>query len=251
MNRKAYREWTIGIAFVCLGWASLVSAQDSEQYRWSVTPYLWGADTALDLSLRDGAINGGAQASFGDLLDVIDTAFQIQIEGEGGGKWSGFGDLNYISTSDTTRGALLVVDTKNEQTTLDGAVAFWPQGVGSKLNVFGGLRYMQFDDRYRFAAQNVPVLELTSRNNYSDVLLGIRYRFELSERWSILTRGDVSFGQSDGTWLVYGLFAYSVGERRRNRVLFGYQYKRMEFSEDRQTTNVTNSGPLAGFNFRF
>jgi len=27
----------------------------------------------------------------------------------------------------------------------------------------------------------------------------------------LLTRGDVSFGDSEGTWLVQGLFAYTVG----------------------------------------
>ena len=36
--------------------------------------------------------------------------------------------------------------------------------------------------------------------DYFDALLGVRYRFDLSERWGLLTRGDLSFGDSEGTW---------------------------------------------------
>jgi hypothetical protein len=66
-----------------------------------------------------------------------------------------------------------------------------------------------------------------------------------------LTRGDVSFGDSKGTWLVQGLFAYTVGKRQRNRIVFGYQYKEAEFREGDLITEFTYNGPIAGFNFRF
>ncbi len=63
--------------------------------------------------------------------------------------------------------------------------------------------------------------------------------------------GDVSFGDSEGSWQVQGLFAYTVGKRRRNHIVFGYRYKQAEFKDGDLTTEFTYSGPLAGFNFRF
>ena len=66
-----------------------------------------------------------------------------------------------------------------------------------------------------------------------------------------MTRGDVSFGDSKGTWLVQGLFAYTVGKRQRNRIVFGYQYKEAEFGDGDLITEFAYNGPMAGFNFRF
>ncbi len=113
------------------------------------------------------------------------------------------------------------------------------------------MRYTGFDDRYQFSVGGTPVGETRSTQDYVDALLGIRYRFDLSDRWGLLTRGDVSFGGSEGTWQVQGLFAYMVGKRQRNHIVFGSRYKQAEFKDGNLTTDYTFSGPLAGFNFRF
>jgi len=229
---------------------STASAQDSDKFGWSVTPYIWASDTSLDISVRDTGIGGGADIKFSDLLDDLETAIQIHVEG-GRGNWSGFGDLTYIETSNTTQQPLLVIDANNKTTVFDAAVAYWPNGVGTQLNVFGGLRYSGFDDLYRFTLGTDPLVERRSTKDYYDALLGIRYRFDLSGRWALLTRGDFSFGDSKGTWLVQGLFAYTVGKRQRNRIMFGYQYKEAEFRDGDLITEFAYNGPMAGFNFRF
>ena len=64
-------------------------------------------------------------------------------------------------------------------------------------------------------------------------------------------RGDLSFGDSKGTWLVQGLFAYTVGKRQQKRVIFGYQYREAEFKDGGLTPEFAYYGPMAGFNFRF
>ena len=63
--------------------------------------------------------------------------------------------------------------------------------------------------------------------------------------------GDISFGDSEGTWLVQGLFAYTVGKREQNRFVFGYQFKEAEFRDGGLNTEFGYNGPMAGFNFRF
>jgi hypothetical protein len=225
-------------------------AQEGHAIAWSITPYMWASDTSLDLTLQDTEITGGVEIPFSDLLDVLDTAFQVHIEG-GQGNWSGFVDFTYIETSDTVERPLVNIATRNKQTFIDAAVAYWPQGTGSHLNFFGGLRYTGFDDRYDFVLDADPVVTRRSTEDYFDALLGVRYRFDLSERWGLLTRGDLSFGDSEGTWLVQGLFAYTVGQRRQNRILFGYQYKKAEFQDGGLNSDFSFAGPIAGFNFRF
>lgn len=227
-----------------------ILAQDTTSPTWSITPYFWASDTSLDLTVQDTEINGGVEIPFSDLLDVLDTAFQIHVEG-GKGKLSVFADLTFLETSDTIERPVLEIATNSKQTFIDAALAYWPGGVGSQLNIYGGVRYTAFDDRYDITLGFDPLVTRRSSKDYFDALLGVRYRFDLSERWGLLTRGDLSFGDSEGTWLVQGLAAYTVGKRQQNRILFGYQYKVAEFKDGGLESDYTFSGPMAGFNFRF
>jgi len=229
---------------------SSASAQENDKIIWSVTPYMWASDTSLDLTVEDRDINGGVKIPFSDLLDVLDTAFQIHVEG-GSGKWSSFIDVTLLETSDTIDRPLQTIQTNSKQTFLDAAAAYWPQGVGSQLNFYGGVRYTGFDNRYGFLIGANPLVERRSTADYYDALIGIRYRFDLSERWGLLTRADLSFGDSDGTALVQGLFAYTVGKRQQNRIVFGYQYKEAEYTDGGLNQEYSLNGPMAGFNFRF
>jgi len=224
-------------------------AQAQEEIEWSITPYLWATNTRVDLTFRDTDLGGGT-IGFDDLLDVIDSAFMVNVEA-GRGSWSGFADLTYLETSDREQRPLLTIDTDSQQTILDAGVAYWPGGVGSQWSVIGGLRYTDFDDRYHFSADGIPLAERRNTRDYYDALLGVRYRFDLSQRWALLTRADASFGDSEGTYLLRALFSWTVGSREMNHILFGYQYKRAEFKDDDLRSDYVYYGLIAGFNFRF
>jgi hypothetical protein len=225
--------------------------EQADAPKWSITPYIWATETRVDLALRDANIGTG-EISFGDLLDVLDAAFMIHVEG-GGGNWSAFGDLTYLKTSDSSERTLFVVDTNSKQLFFDGAVAWWPGGAGSNFNLYGGMRYSGFDDRYTFrlVTDNTPVGERRATKDYYDALVGLRYRFDFSERWALLTRADTSFGDSEGTVLLQANLAWTVGKRLQNRVMLGYQYKTAEFKDGDLRLDFDYQGPMAGFNFRF
>jgi hypothetical protein len=227
----------------------IARAQSGDSFGWSITPYIWGSQTKLDLSYKDRDI-ASSTLKFSELLDIMDGAFMIHGEG-GRGSWSAFADLTYIELSDTDKRQVATIKSSSEQIFLDAALAYWPGGFGSPLSIFGGLRYTGLDDEFKFEFPNLPDRKLRSNKDYTDALLGIRYRFDLSERWSLLTHGDVSFGDSEGTWLLRALFGYTVGERRMNRILFGYQYKQADFKDGHTGLDLTYQGPMAGFNFRF
>jgi hypothetical protein len=217
---------------------------------WAVTPYLWAPNTTIDLTL--GNTNIGGEISFSDILDTIDAGFMGHVEG-GKGNWSMFADLTYVDASDTTERTLIRIASLNTQTFLDLALAWHPGGIHEPLSVFGGLRYTGAETRFDFVSvpNDTPLGSQRSDSDFYDALLGLRYRFDLSERWSLQTRGDVSFGDTDGTLLARASLAYTVGERRENRILIGYQYKQLEFEESDVTTKIRLQGPTAGFSFRF
>ena len=231
--------------------ATEVCGQEGSDSGWSITPYLWATTTGVDLRFRDQDVGSG-EISFNDLLDVLDAAFMIHVEG-GKGYWSAFGDLTYLKTSDSTQRTVFVVDSDSKQLFFDGAVSWWPRGVGTPFNLYGGLRVSGFDDRYtlRLVADNSPVGERSNTKDYYDALLGLRYRFDFSDRWALLTQADASFGDSEGTYLLRANLAWTVGKRRQNRILFGYQYKTAQFKDGDLRLVYDYMGPMAGFNFRF
>ncbi len=225
-------------------------AQQGDSMHWSITPYLWAPTTTVDLALRGTSIGSG-KLTFDDLLDTLDTAFMIHVEG-GKGNWTGFADVTYLDTSDSNQRPLLKITTDSQQTFMDFAAVYWPAGVGSRFNVFGGVRYSGFDDEFRFYGPAGNLLEKRkSTEDYYDALIGARYRFELSERWKLMTHADYSFGDSEGTFLLRANFAYIVGKRQQNRILFGYQYKEADFKDGDLEKDFAYQGPMAGFNFRF
>lgn len=253
MNQSV-RHYLVSIAiliFGTFGFVTNASAQQGNGTTWSITPYLWGSKTNIDLAFRDADIGAG-EISFGDLLDVLDAAFMIQIEG-GQGSWSMFTDLTYLKTSDTNERDVFTIDSKSEQTFLDAAVAYWPAGFGSQFSIFGGMRYTKLDDRFSYTGNIGGIVEgqLKNANDYYDVLVGLRYRFDFSDRWQLLTHGDYGFGDSEGVFLARANFAYTVGKKQQNRILFGYQYKDAEFKGGDLKTAFRNQGPMVGFDFRF
>lgn len=243
---------TLRIA-ACLVWLSTLlmswpaAAQDASH--WSITPYLWATDTSVDLNLGGMPIGGG-EVSFDDLLDTLDSAFMLHAE-YGQGRWSAFGDLTYLETSDSEQRPLLFVESDSEQAFFDAAAGYWPSGIGQGLNLFGGIRYASFNDRYRFSAGDQPVAERRSDADYLDALVGARYIARLSERWELMLRTDTSFGDTEGTWLVRAQFAFVVGKRRQNRLVFGYEFKKAEYRNGDLNLDYSYQGPTAGFGFRF
>ena len=117
--------------------------------------------------------------------------------------------------------------------------------------IYGGLRFTDLDDVYEFKLMGTPIGTIRSERDFTDLLLGVRYRFTMGEHWSLWTRGDVSFGDSEGTFQLEGIFRYAVGKRRANGILFGYRYKEAEFEEGGLEEDYEYKGPLAAFSFRF
>lgn len=222
---------------------------------WSVTPYIWATDTKYDLTAEGTPIDAG-KTTFDDLVDTTDSSFQVVVEsGLEGGHISAFADITYLDTSDNFSGDLLRVETDSEQWFIDAAVAYWPGLVGSNLSIFGGIRYTDLDDDYRIKiktpAGSEELLKFGPQRDFLDALVGVRYRFDLSERWALLTHADYAFGDSEGIFFLQGLFRFTIDRAGKYNALLGYRYKDAEMDEGGLDEDYEYKGPLLGFNFRF
>ena len=228
------------------------SAESGQGLEWSITPYLWAVDTAFDLKLRDEPFDSGV-LSFNELVGKTEMAVQAFIEASSrSGHFSGFVDVTYLDISDTSRPGPLNTETDSEQLFLDAAVAYWPAGVGNGFNVFGGLRYTDLDDDIRIREQGSPEeLRIGLQRDFWDAQIGARYRLEIAKQWTLLTRGDYAFGDSEGIYLLEAVIEYAFGRNDQFGVLFGYRYKKSKFDKDGLEEDYTHKGPAVGFDFNF
>ncbi|MEZ5559778.1 MAG: hypothetical protein R3E86_14700 [Pseudomonadales bacterium] len=225
------------------------AALASEDLTWSISPYIWATDTKVDLKARGVPIGSGS-ISFGDLLDATDASFQGVVEGRKG-RWSAFVDLTHLETSDRTARQLFDIKTESEVLVLDAAVAFWPAGEDDGLSVFAGIRYTDLQDKYRFRLNGTQLAVVQNNRDFTDILLGARYIMPLSERWSFLTRGDYSFGDSQDTFQLQALVRWGFGARHQHGVLAGYRYKEADFKSGGVEEDYQYKGPAIGLNFTF
>jgi hypothetical protein len=228
--------------------APLASAA-TDGVRWSISPYIWASQTKVDLTARGTAIGGGS-ISFGDLVDATDAGFQGVFE-VGRGRWSAFVDFTYLETSNRDFRDFFIVKTESEAIVVDAAVSFWPAGEDAGLNLFAGVRYTDLEDKYRFLRDGQQVASLKNARDFTDMLVGLRYILPLGERWALLTKGDYSFGDSEDTFQLQGVFRFGLGKQRQHGVLFGYRYKEAEFKSGELEEDFEYKGPVVGLNFTF
>ena len=252
------RVLNISVASIIITMLSVTpadAAEASNGINWSVTPYIWATETKFDLTAQGTPIGEG-KIKFDDLLDTTDASFQIVVEaGREGGHWSGFVDATYLDSSDKYTGQLLRIETDSEQWFVDAAIAWWPWSEAGGFNVFAGVRYTDLDDAFDvdLIAENeqLPLAEFGAQRDFLDALLGARYRIDLSQRFSISTKADYGFGDSDGIFLAQVVLQYAIGNDRRHKLCLGYRYKEAELDQGGLEENYDYKGPLIGFNFRF
>jgi hypothetical protein len=237
----------LGAAIVLGGMACQAHAQDAPgAWQWVVAPYIWGLSSTIDSRFPDSP---GGTSQFDGILDTLDGAFQLHAEGSNG-RWGGFTDFTYLGLSGTRQVAGFHVDSDFDMRLFELAATWHP---GSQRNagfdLFGGLRYADFDLTARLANERIPdrIFDEKSSKSFSDFMLGARYAWPLSERWTLTLRGDGSWGQTNGTWNASAVFQYRTNS---GEWLLGYRYLHADLGGINDT-RITADGPEIGYGFRF
>lgn len=223
-----------------------VQAQDA-RWQWSVTPYLWSVSARADTTFAE---EPGSASQVDNLFDTLDGAVQLHAEGLHG-TWGGFADITYLGLSDDREHP----DFRSEadfDTRLFELAVLWHPGADPEagLETFAGLRYIDFDLTAKFFPTDPQLLVVDEHESrsYSDLMLGVRYTWPLSDRWSLTLRGDGSWGQTDGTWNASGVVRYRT---RNGAWLLGYRYLHGDLGDGGNTVRLTADGPEVGYAFRF
>ncbi len=240
------------VALLLLG----TSARAAE-WEWAVTPYLWASDMSVDVKVNGDEVIGG-DVDFSDILDNLEMAFQIHLEGRRG-QFGFFTDFTYLSVSDSNTlperpplpgGTEVQVDI---ETILFELAGTYQPNENFPLQLFVGVRSIGMDVELDVSIP-APIDEELSTDgsrDMIDVFGGARMLAPLGENFFVVLRGDLGTGDSDLTWNVQTALGLKLGARDQFGAILGYRHMEIEFKEDSVKTEMTMTGPMAGFMFRF
>jgi len=212
-----------------------------DAWTWSAAPYLWAVQVDGSASVRSTGVDFGAD--FGDLVDNMDGAGLVFVEGRNG-RQSLLADFIFMGLEQdgerqggaATRGEL--------DTTILQFASLNRIATGSPLELGGGLRWTQMDTEVSVG----PV----TRSGDTDVFDGFfagRASWALGERWSLMIYGDMGAGDSDFTWQTSGMIAFRFA--KWGSLDAGYRILDYAFESGSTDVDLSFEGALLGLTFWF
>ena len=223
------------------------------EVEWLVAPYVFYSDVSLDLST--GA-SGGVSAS--DLLDKSDTAGMIRIEAAGS-RWGVTFDSVWLGLSkSTSRPWPGEIGRVGLNTDLDISInelgAFYRLSTSeSGVDLLFGGRNINTDATLIVIPNTGPSQRFDASETHTDAFVGARLLQRFGNKWDMTLRGDYSFGDTEGSLNLLGTVGYRFNDTFAMNLGYRHFAVELEDSDDGEsvTTDITLSGPVLGFLFRF
>lgn len=238
-----------GSAALCIaGFSAPALAAGGGGWDWMIAPYIWAPTISADLNTE--VPPSGTDTAFEDIVDKIDGAFLLHVEGQGD-RFGAFGDVIYLGLGDEKDRERFRTESDLDARLFELA-AVWSPGEDRYrgIDVFGGLRYVDVDLTVEVDPVN-PIFDtatVDAGESFADFMVGARYTWALSERWGLTVRGDASFGETDGTWGAGATVQYRM---QNGAWLFGYRHLDVSLKPRDNTLDLVLSGIVAGYSFNF
>jgi hypothetical protein len=194
-------------------------AKPSKNWEWNLTPlYLWGAKMNGELTVANQSIP--AVLDFDQIFDRLEAAFTFHFEGLYKKEWGFLFDIMHINISDSGTlpgpfSTTLRLDFEATLVELGGIYRFYEKGPHA-FEGLGGARFTNMDTEVTIASR-LPILpsRLESNQEWWDPIVGLRYKWQISEKWRLSLRGDIGVGfgvgdTSDSTWNLVGLIFFQA-----------------------------------------
>ena len=233
-KRSALALLTLGASLVY--GSGVANAQESGGWDFRLTPYLWAL--ALDGTTAAAGNDVPVDADFGDILDLANFAFSVNME-LNNGQWFVVLDPMYADLEmDIETGGPFGGTVEIELILVDALVGY---SFTDYLDVYTGARY--YDQDITIIPEMLP--EVALGDDWTDILLGVRFQSDISEKWSFTGKLDGAIGgDSDSAIYVQALFLRHIGDNMMFSA--GYRYYDVDY-ESGSGLSLFNFGSC--FNF--
>lgn len=164
----------------------------------------------------------------------------------------GFVDVVFVGVGENESRTNFDLNVDNDTTAMDLALVWSPgEERMTGIELYGGLRYVSND--FSLVADPIPPILPTvttgSDSSYYDLLFGARYIMPLSEQWRLTFSGDISVGDTKGTFSVGAHAGYRMGQ---HHFIGGYKHFEMDpESGGGGDLTVTMTGPVIAYGYSF
>ena len=128
---------------------------------------------------------------FSDITDNLETAFIVHFEGMYKSNWGFLIDVNYLDLSSdvTLPGPFSVPGNVDFDATLAEFSALYRLPYeGYSFDLIAGLRYTKLENK--LTLNTGPTL-VDASQDWTDPLLGVRWKWGFADQWTLVARGDV------------------------------------------------------------
>jgi hypothetical protein len=248
-----------------LAWASLAVALTTGQayardagsmpgWQFYFSPYTWVSGITGTTTIENSAIPPQtSHLSFGSLFSHLNSvpiigAFEVR-----NGRFGILSDLMLISLSANlpTPGPLFNgASTKLTQLLATVLPSYRVFGASQQaLDVGVGVRTVALWSRITFNSGLLPEASNSTSVAWADPIVGLRYRFGLTDRWSLTAYGDAGATGSTSTWQAMGLINYQLNGWLNLHL--GYRYLDIDYRGSKLNSDTAYAGPIIGATIRF
>jgi len=232
---------------------STAALSQENGWNYAFSPYLWF--TGLDGSITARGETFPVDISFSDALDDLELAIMFRFEGWKN-RWGYYMETFFIDTTSrvTTNGTLLLkVDV--DMWIIDLGAGYriheftTEKGLPGTFDLLAGIRYYD-------SGTDLFIIEtgnFSSGTDWTDFVIGGRFSYPISEKWTFRMRGDLAFGGSDLTWNAVAAFDYKWKEKWS--LLIGYRILDIDYEEgsgaNRKAFDIRMDGPALALTYRW
>jgi hypothetical protein len=224
---------------------AITTAQESDGWNFRITPYLW----MLGLDGTTAALGSDVpvEADFGDILDLLNVALSANMEFNNGTWFVVLDPMWADLEAPIETGGPIGGKTEIELIIVDALVGM---SLSEHFDVYAGARY--YDQDITIVPNMLP--EISLGDDWTDFLLGIRAKGEISDKWSFAGKIDAAVtGDSESAVYAQAMFLRHIGDNKHFDI--GYRYYDVDYESgsglSRFKWDVAHSGPVVGFSWVF
>jgi hypothetical protein len=260
-STEGLRARTLSLAVAAVTAAMASGPAAAEEWQWSATPYLWATELGLNVTVADRGLVD-AEIPFEDLVETIDAATLVRVEGMRGEHGMAFDLFNVELADDQTvelpgqANASLALDAAVRLTIVDATGVYDAGGDGKGFSLLYGARVIEqrndIEASLRLGDLALDTRSYDATDTLVDALVGFRYSRELPHDFSYRFALDVSHGDTEYTWSAGPTIGYTFGAGDRYEVTAGYRHMVVKYdTEEHVESDMSMSGLLLGFRIDF
>ncbi len=217
---KTLKRAVVSLFVVLLLLCPLANAEETsgtKNWEFELAPlYLWMASMDGDMTVK--GVTQSLDLPFDEIFDSLEAAFTFHFEGLYKKRWGLFLDYSLINIKDSAVGpgpfkANIEVDFKNKMSELGVIFRFHEEGPHI-LEALGGARFTDLEAGIVISSTPPPPTQvIAGQQKWWDPIIGLRYKWQISDKWKFSLRGDFGLGfgagdTSDTTWNAIGLIHF-------------------------------------------